>query len=105
MLDKPYPITKDIISVNTRLCDKGTILVKKTMKNKEFETLTRVMGDQRALLIDIVVNLVVRYVTYGISYKIYFINREGSTSAIVVFVVYKLVMEDAVFDLCELLRS
>lgn len=77
MLDKPYLITKDIISVIVGLCDKGSVLVKKNVKNKEVETLTSVMGDQRELLIDKIINPMVRYVAYDMSYKIYFINREG----------------------------
>lgn len=105
VLDKPYLISKYTIFVVTGLCDKGTIPMKKFVKNKEVETITKVMGDQRALLIKKIVNLVVRYIAYEMSYKIYFKNREGSTSAIDVFVAHKLVMEDADYNLCELLRS
>lgn len=46
-----------------------------------------------------------RYVSYGIYYKIYFRNREGFTSAIVVYMAHMHVMEDRVFVLCELLRD
>lgn len=105
VLDKPYLISKDIISAITHLCDKGTILIKKSLKNKEVKNLTNVMGDQRALLIDKIVNPMVRYVAYGISHKIYFRNREGSTSTIIVYVAHMLVMEDRVFYLCELLKN
>lgn len=72
---------------------------------EQVETLTGVMGDQRAFFIDKIGNLVVKYVAYEISYKIYFWNREGSTSVIIVFVAHKLSMKDVVFDLCEFLRS
>lgn len=54
------------------LCDKGIMPMKKIVKNKEVETLTGVKGDQRALIIDKIDNLVVKYMAYGISYKIYF---------------------------------
>lgn len=64
-----------------------------------------VTRDQRALLIDTIINLTLRYVVYEISYKIYFINRESFVSAIAVFIAYKLAMEDAVYDLCELPRN
>lgn len=105
ILDKPYPISKDIISTVTSLCDKGSVPIKKRVKNKGVETLTSVTGDQRALLIDKIVNPMVSYVAYGISYKIYFRNREGSTLAIIVYVAHMIVMEDTIFNLCELLKN
>lgn len=105
MFDKPYPITKDIILVVIGMCNSGSVLVKKIVKNKEVETLFNVIGDQKALLIDKISHPVVRYVAYEISYKIYFKNRESSTLAITVYVAHKISMEDAMFDLCELLKD
>lgn len=37
---------KEIISVITRLCENRDVLVKKSIKRKEVETLTGVKGDQ-----------------------------------------------------------
>lgn len=105
VLDKPYPIRKEIISMVTSLCDNGEVPAKKLTLNKEMEALTGVKGDQQALVINTIVNPVVRYVAYGISYKVYFRNREGATSAIVVYMAYMFVMENISFDLCELLKE
>lgn len=71
----------------------------------EVETLTNVKGDQWALIIDKIINPIVRYVTYDISYKVYFRNREGVTSAIAVYMAHMLMMKDKSFDLCELLKE
>lgn len=81
------------------------LMLKIEMKNKEVETLISVIGDQRTFLIDKIISLIVRYVAYGISYKIYFKNREGSISTIVVYVAHMNTMEDVVFNLCELLKN
>lgn len=105
MLDKPYPSTKEIISVITSLCENGDVLAKKSIKNKEVETLTGVKDDQRELIIDQIINHVVRYVSYDISYKVYFKIREGATSTITLYMAHMLVMEDKSFDLCELLKE
>lgn len=40
----------------------------------------------------------------GISYKVYFKNREGSSSSTIVYVAYQTVEENKECDLCELLR-
>lgn len=40
----------------------------------------------------------------GITYKIYFRNKEGSTSTIVVYVAYHMAKIGMNYDLCELLR-
>lgn len=104
-MDKPYPITKEIISRVIDLCDSGEVLEKKPILNREVEALTDVKGDQQALIINTIINPMVSYVAYVISYKIYFQNREGATSAIAVYMTHMLVMENKSFDLCELLKE
>lgn len=75
----------------------------KTVKYKDVEELTDIDKDPRALLINTLANSTVRYVAYDISYKIYFINCEGSTSTIVVYLAHMMVKEKKQFDLCSLL--
>lgn len=103
MLDKPYRISKEGISTIYGLCGDGPVLVKRSIKSKEVEAVTSVMGDQRALLIDTIIHPMVRYVAYGVSYKNYLWNREGSIFAIAVYIVHQMVKEDKDFNLCELL--
>lgn len=55
-----------------RLCSDKTILVMKSMRNKEVENLTGITRDQRALRIDAITGPLVRYVAMGITYKIYY---------------------------------
>lgn len=98
-------IIKEAISTISSLCGVGHVSIKKLVKNKEFETLTGITGDQRALLIDTIIDLVVRYVAYGVSQKIYLWNKEGSTSVIVVYVAHQMVKERKDFNLCELLLT
>lgn len=88
ILDKPYEITKESIATITRLCNIEPVPVKKSIKSREVKALTWVTRDQRELIIHTIIDLVIRYVAYGISYKIYFRNREGSTSTIVVYVAH-----------------
>lgn len=94
----------DYLSYRVGLCNNGDVLTKNSIKNKEVETLNDINRDQRALIIDKIINPAVRYVAYDISYKVYFRNREGATLTIVVYMAHMLVMEDKSFDLCELLR-
>lgn len=104
VLDKPYPITKEIIFAITDLSDSGGNLVKKSILNREVKALTSMKGDQWALIINMIINYVLRYAAYGISYKVYFKNREGATLTIVVYMAYMFVMENRLFELCEFLR-
>lgn len=105
VLDKPYPILKEVISLVTGLCNSGEVLIKKSILNREVEALSSMKGDQRAFIINTIINLVVRYTAYDISYKIYFKNREGTTSTIAVYMAHMLAMKNMSFDLCELLRE
>lgn len=45
VLDKPYPITKEIILVIISLCNYGDVATKKSIKNREVETLIDIKGD------------------------------------------------------------
>lgn len=82
----------------------GFVPIMKSVKNKEFGALTNVLGDQWALHINTITDHLVRYAVSGITYKIYFQNREGSTLAIAVFVSHHVVKEGIDYDLCQLLR-
>lgn len=104
-LDKPYLILKEVIKNLTRLCNVGNIPKKKSIQNKEVKTLTEVTGDQMALIILTIKDLITRYITHGISYKIFFKIREGANSIGVVYIAYKMIMEDQDFDLCSLLKD
>lgn len=105
MLYKPYLILKEAIHVVSSLHDNGPFSVKKSIKNKEVETLIGVTGDQWALIINAIIDHVISYVADGISYKIYFRSREGSTLVIVVYISHQMVKEGKKIDLCELLRT
>jgi hypothetical protein len=94
ILDKPYDISKEAIMAITGLCNVGPVPVNKFMQNKEVKSLIGVTKDQRALLIHTIVDPIVRYITYGISYKIYFRNREGSTSTIVIYITHHMVKKN-----------
>lgn len=78
-LEKPYHILEEVIKTLTRLCKIDTVPTKKSIQNKQVETLTNVIGDQRALIISMIKDLVTRYITNGIYYKIFFWNKEGVT--------------------------
>jgi hypothetical protein len=65
---------KEVIETLTRLCKIGILIAKKYIKKKEVETLTGVIGDQRALIILMIKYLVTRYIAHSISYKIFFLE-------------------------------
>lgn len=46
-----------------------------------------------------------RYIAHGISYKIFFRNKEGATLAGAIYISHKMIMEDQDFDLCGLLKD
>lgn len=89
----------------TGLCKVGDILKKNSIRNVEVEALTRIRGDQRALIISSIKDHLTKYVAYGISYKIYFRNREGSTLAGVAYIAHKMIIVGKNFDLCSLLKE
>lgn len=59
--------------------------------------------DKCALTMDDVEDLVVKYSSIMIAYKIFYTNREGSTIATMIHMEYQMVKEGKYFDLCELL--
>lgn len=91
IFEKPYGITKEASVAITRLCNDGPISIKKLVKNKEVEALIGVTGDHRALQIHTIVDPMISYVAYYISYKIYFRNSEGSTLVIAIYIVHQMV--------------
>lgn len=103
VLEKPYLVTQEAIKEIIGLCSIGDLLGKKTIKYKDVEELTGISKDPQDLLINTLKDLDVRYVAYDISYKIYFRNREGSTSAIIFYIAHMMVKENKKFDLCSLL--
>lgn len=66
--------------------------------------LTGVILDGRALKIDTIRDVDVRYVKMGISYKFYYRNKEGSCVSTGVHVAYQMVKENIEYDLCEIIR-
>lgn len=94
ILDKPYPITMEFIESITGLWSVGDLLGKKIVKYREVEELIGIDKDPWSLLINTIVDPIVRYVPYGITYTIYFRNHEGSTLAIVVYLSHKMVKEN-----------
>lgn len=103
-LDCPYLISKETLRDMTNLCSIGIVSVLKYVKNDEVNRLTGFVLDKRALRIDGILDLAVRYVTMGNSYKVYYKNQEGSSSSTTVYVAYKMVKENTNYDLCDLLR-
>lgn len=104
-LDKPYQISREVIKNLTGLCNIGDVLKKNSIQNKEVKTLTGVIGDQRAMLISTIKDPIMRHIAHGISYKIFFRNREGSSLVGTVYISHKMIMEDEDFDLCGLLKD
>lgn len=96
---------KEAIEAITSLCSVGDHPGQKMVKYRDMEELTSIKKDPQALLINTIINLVVRYVAYDITYKIHFRNHEGSTSAIVVFLAHMMVKENKQFDLCSLMME
>lgn len=71
-LDKSYLIMKEVIETLFGLWKVGNVLENNSIWNKEVETLTGVIGDQRALIILTIRDMVIRYIAHGVSYKIFF---------------------------------
>lgn len=85
------------------LCATREIPIVKLVKNVEVNHLTGVILDGRALKIDIIRDVDVRYATMGISYNVYYKNRESSCVSTGVHVTYLMVKENAEYDLCEII--
>lgn len=74
-LDQPYRITKATIQAATGLWAQGEVTPKKATKNAEVTCLTEAMYDGQSLDITKINNLVLKYATMGIAYKVYYTNR------------------------------
>lgn len=94
MLEEPYLVMKEAIKVIIGLCYVGDLPRKKTIKYREVEELIGIDKDPQALLINTIADSNIRYVAYGISYKFYFRNCEGLSSAIVVYLAHMMVKEN-----------
>jgi hypothetical protein len=57
-----------------------------------------------ALVILEIIDLVTRYIVYGVSYIIFLRNREGAALIGVLFISHKMINEYQNFDLCGLLK-
>lgn len=86
-----YPIYKDSLRDVTGFYSTEKVPSLKLVKNEEINWLAHVVLDKRALRIDRIVYLGVKYVTMGISYKVYYKNREGSSSSTTMYVAYQMV--------------
>lgn len=71
-LDKPSKITKNGIRDLTGLCENGSILEKISVKNDAMSGLTWEKKDGRAMTIEDINDLGVKYATKVLAYKIYF---------------------------------
>lgn len=75
----------------------------KFINNVEVNCLTEVISDGRALRIDTIRDVDVRYAKMQISYKIYYKNKEGSCVSNEMHVDYRMVKKNAEYDMCEIL--
>lgn len=103
-LDKSYFISKEVRQIVIGLCIIREIPMLKYVNNVEVNCLTKLILDGRELKIDTIRDVDIRFVTMGISYKIYYRNREGSCASTSAYEAYQMVKENAEYDLCEILQ-
>lgn len=97
-------ITRDTIRVVTSMCSTKLVF---TLKAVEIEVVMKLVGvnfDKHALMVNDIDDMVVKYASMMIFYKIFHTNRENFISSTVIHIAFYIVNKGEYIDLCELLR-
>lgn len=83
-------INKEVIREVTGLCDTEPVLVLKFLNNKDVMEMRRATFNQRALTVNNIRNLAIKYVVMVIGYKIYYTNKENFVFATIIHVAHEM---------------
>lgn len=64
----------------------------------EVDAITRIIGDQRNLIISSIKDPLTRHVAYGVSYNFFLRNQEGSNSIGATYIFHKMKIKSEDFD-------
>jgi len=104
-LNKPFKITKDAIRAVTSLHSSRGLPILKSVKNQTVTEATGSKFDKRAMTIEDITDLDIKFASMIIGYKIYHSSRENSVSGTAVYTAYEMLRKNVDYDLCELLLS
>lgn len=104
-LNQPFKITREAISIVTGLNSSSGFPKLKVVKNQTITEATSSIFNKRAMTINDIIELGVRFSSMVIRYKTYHSNWDNFVSGTLIYVAYQMINENAENDLCELLQS
>lgn len=99
-LERTHDIMTEAIHAITSFCNTGEVpTLRKVIKSK-MTKLTSFVSDQWGMTVNTIKDDLVKYACMVIRYQTFYASRINSISATAVNATYKMIMEDASFDLC-----
>lgn len=102
-LECTHDITLEAIHAVTSFYNIGEVPTLKKVTKMEMTKLTGSLSDQWAMTINTIKDDLVKYDCMVIDYQMFYANRVNFDPAAAVNVTYKIIKEDASFDLCTYL--
>lgn len=99
-----HDITLEVIHVVTGFCNVGEVLALRKINKMKMTKLTSLVSDSRGITTNSINVDLVKYVCMVIGYQMIHASRINSISTVVVNVTYKMIKEDASFDLCTYMK-
>lgn len=99
-LERMHDIMPQEIHVVTSFCNIGEVPALRTVRKMEMAKLTSSTSDSRGMIVNPIKDDLVKYSYMVIGYKKFLANRINSVSATTVNAAYRMIKEDASFDLC-----
>lgn len=99
-----HDITLEVIHVITNFCNVGEVPSLRKISKMEMTKLTSSVSDQWGVNIDPIKDDLVKYTYMVIGYQTFYASRINSISAVAINATYRMIMEDASFDLCTCMQ-
>lgn len=104
-LDQPHKITKEVIHAVIGFCSTSEIPLLTSVPKNDVKKLTGSRWDGRAMTVDNINDLVVKFVSMVIGYRIYYSRRMNSILVATIHTAYRMGKENFDYGLAEALRS
>lgn len=103
-LERMHDITLEAIHVVTSFCNVGEVPDLRKISKMEMTKLTGFVSDSWGMTVNSIKDDLVKYACMVIGYQMFHASRINSISAAVVNATYKMIKEDASFDLCTCMQ-